>query len=137
MADIHDVTTWIVLLVEDDTDNIVLAQQVLSYHGAEVHIAEDGCKGLEVLKTVKPTVILVDLSMPRMDGWEMVRTMRANPETADIPVIAVTAHAMQESKERALASGFDGYITKPYLISTFVDEVREWLEKLDPQRRNR
>jgi two-component system cell cycle response regulator DivK len=131
MVDLHNVSSWVVLLVEDDYDNTALAQQVLSYHGATVHAAEDGRQALEILKTVTPTVMLVDLAMPGMDGWELLKQVRSNPEQAAIPMIAVTAHAMPESKARALASGFDGYITKPYSLKVFVDDIRSLLENLD------
>lgn len=131
MADIHDITTWVVLLVEDDPDNTALAQQVLSFYGAEVHTAEDGWQGLEILNTLTPTVMLVDLAMPHMDGWELAEAVRSNPELATIPIIAVTAHAMPEIRERALASGFDGYITKPYMLKSFINDIRSCLEKLD------
>jgi CheY-like chemotaxis protein len=74
--------------------------------------------------------MLVDLAMPHMDGWELLEVVRANPETAAIPMIAVTAHAMPEVRERALASGFNGYITKPYMLKTFIDDIRTCLEDL-------
>lgn len=130
MADIHDITTWVVLLVEDDLDNTALAQQVLLFHGAEVHTADDGWQGLEILKTIRPTVMLIDLAMPHMDGWELLKAVRSNPETAAIPAIAVTAHAMPEVKERALATGFDGYITKPYSIRALIEDIQSCLENL-------
>jgi two-component system cell cycle response regulator DivK len=122
-----DVSTWKVLIVEDDYDNLNVATQVLNFQGAEVHVAENGVTGLKVLGEITPTIVLMDISMPQMDGWEMLRHMRDNPRTADLPVIAVTAHAMEGDKERVLAAGFDGYIRKPFDVMTFLDEIMESL----------
>ena len=88
-----------------------------------VGLGEDGLEGLKVLAHVTPTLILLDLSMPQMDGWEMIKRVRANPKTAHVPVIALTAHAMRGDKERVLAAGFDGYIPKPFLLDTFMCEI--------------
>lgn len=122
-----DSAGWTVLLVEDDPDNLEVAQQVLTFYGADVHTATNGAEGLRLLSELTPTFILVDLSMPSMDGWEMLRRIRANPATADAPVIALTAHAMRGDKERALEAGFNGYITKPFMLNTFMAEIKRCL----------
>ena len=129
MTNLDDVANWKVLLVEDDPDNVALAEQILAFYGAKVFTARNGVQGLALLETVTPTVILLDLSMPHMDGWEMAKKIRANSAIAHLPVIAVTAYAMQEDRERALANGFDGYIVKPYAIRTFIPEIQAWLAK--------
>ena len=134
MADLNDISTWVVLLVEDDPDNTELAKQVLSFHGAEVFTAADGVQGLELLKTVSPTLILLDLAMPRMDGWHMFEVLRVDTELASVPIIAVSAHAMEETRGRALDTGFDGYIVKPYSIRTFVQEIQACLKEFVVQR---
>jgi two-component system, cell cycle response regulator DivK len=118
-----DIKDWTVLIVDDEGDNLGVAQKVLSYGGAEVHIARNGIEGLEVLESVKPTFILLDLSMPEMDGWEMAKRVRADEKLAMIPIIALTAHAMSGDKERVLGSGFDGYIAKPFRINSFMEEI--------------
>jgi two-component system cell cycle response regulator DivK len=123
----HDVTGWTVVIVEDDPDNLGVPKKILTHYGATVHTATDGVEGLKVLASVTPTLILLDLSMPNMDGWAMLKELRANPVIGHTPVIAVTAHAMQGDRERALAAGFDGYITKPYRLTTFMDEVQKYL----------
>lgn len=122
-----DVSTWTILIVEDDRDNLNVATQVLNFQGAEVHVAENGVAGLKVLEEITPTIVLMDISMPQMDGWEMLRHMREDPKTADLPVIAVTAHAMEGDRERVLAAGFDGYIRKPFDVLTFLDTIKESL----------
>lgn len=122
-----DVSTWKVLIVEDDYDNLNVATQVLTFRGAEVRVAENGVIGLKALEDFAPTIVLMDISMPQMDGWEMLAHMRSSPRTADLPVIAVTAHAMEGDKERVLAAGFDGYIRKPFDVLTLLDEIMESL----------
>lgn len=122
-----ELSKWEVLIVEDEPDNREIASAVLEYHGAIVHAAEDGVKGLEVLKTLDPTFILLDLSMPNMDGWEMLRHIRANPATSHIMVIAVTAHAMTGIKELVLEAGFNGYISKPFRFDTFLQQIKDCL----------
>lgn len=136
MADHEDVSKWKVLLVEDDPDNVLLAEQVLSFYGATVMSASDGQQGLAHLSKLAPTFILLDLAMPHMDGWEMIKKIREDPQTAHIPVIAVTAHAMQEDREKALAGGFDGYIVKPYAISSLVRDIKACLAKTKTTRQN-
>jgi CheY-like chemotaxis protein len=118
-----DIKDWTVLIVDDEVDNLGVAQKVLSYGGAAVHIARNGLEGLNVLETVRPTFILLDLSMPEMDGWEMFRNVRSKETLATVPIIALTAHAMSGDKERVLEAGFDGYIAKPFRISSFMEEI--------------
>ena len=113
--------TWTVLIVDDEPDNLGVAQKVLNFNGAKVHIAANGLEGLQVLETITPTFILLDLSMPEMDGWEMLKQVRSLDKLANIPIIALTAHAMSGDKERILEGGFDGYIAKPFRIPTSWD----------------
>ena len=131
MSGDEDAKGWKILVVDDDEDNRNVAAQYLAFLGAEVRTAGDGAAGLEALKSFAPTFILLDLSMPEMDGWEMHRRLRAEPATAAIPVIALTAHAMQEDTKKALDSGFNGYITKPFLLNTFIADIRKALARLD------
>jgi two-component system cell cycle response regulator DivK len=123
----QDIKDWTVLIVDDEPDNLGVAQKVLSYGGATVHIAENGLEGLAVLKTVKPTFILLDLSMPEMDGWEMFNHTRANQRLVNVPIIALTAHAMAGDKEKVLSAGFNGYIAKPFRINSLLEEIRKCL----------
>jgi len=126
-TDFEDVSRWVILVVEDDPDNTAVAEQILAFHGARVVRAEDGADGLKALSDLIPTVILLDLAMPVMDGWQMFKALKENLSLASLPVIAVTAHAMPESREQAITAGFDGYITKPYAVRTFVQEIRNCL----------
>lgn len=127
MSSNDDVSQWKVLIVEDDRDNLSVATQLLEFYGAEVRSAENGQQGLELLAEYRPTLVLLDLSMPSMDGWQMLKRLRADPAMAHLPVIAVTAHAMDGDKQRVLEAGFNGYISKPFRITTFMEEIKRCL----------
>ncbi len=121
-----EMATWDVLIVDDEPDNVGVAEKVLVFNGAKVRTACDGIEGLIRLEERRPTFVLLDLSMPHMDGWEMLRRLRSNPETSDLIVIAVTAHAMIGDAERAMEAGFDGYITKPFRLADFLPQIKDF-----------
>ncbi|MCA9915918.1 MAG: response regulator [Anaerolineae bacterium] len=123
----ENIKDWTVLIVDDEPDNLGVAQKVLLYNGAQVHIARNGLEGLTTLNDLTPTFILLDLSMPEMDGWEMFEKVRTMPALARVPVIALTAHAMAGDRERVFAAGFNGYIPKPFRINTLLDEIQKCL----------
>lgn len=118
---------WTVLIVDDDADNLGMAAEYLQFLGAEIHTATDGSEGLATLEKITPTVILLDLSMPNMDGWQMLTRVRENARTRPLPVIALTAHAMTQDRDRVFAHGFNGYITKPFMLETLLDEMKRWV----------
>lgn len=126
------VNEWVVLIVDDEPDNVSVARKILVYNGANVHVARNGVEGLALLQqlTPSPTFILLDLSMPEMDGWEMLARVRDMRALQDIPVIALTAHAMAGDKEKVLNAGFNGYIAKPFRIASFLDEIQQCLDQL-------
>lgn len=119
---------WIVLLVDDQLDNLMVAEVVLKFHGAEVVRASNGIEALRALETCQPSLILLDLSMPDMDGWATLSAIKSRPSVQHIPVIALTAHAMTGDKERVMQAGFTGYIAKPFSVSTFVAEILNILQ---------
>ena len=121
-----------VLVVEDEKDNMDLFVQILHYHGCEVLKAGDGREAINVTQQEKPDLILMDLSLPALDGWEATRALKGIPEVSHIPVIALTAHAMVGDKERALAAGCDGYISKPIEVTGFYEEVCGYLKEPCP-----
>ena len=121
--------SWTVLIIDDDEDNREIASDTFIMFGAVVYTAENGQEGLETMKTLQPTFILLDLSMPVMDGWQTHKALRQNPAWRHIPIIALTAHAMVGDKERVMEAGFDGYIGKPFRIGRVLDEVRFCLAK--------
>jgi two-component system cell cycle response regulator DivK len=124
------ISTWTVLIVDDEPDNRAIAEKVMTFNGAKVHTAKDGAEGLRLLETLHPSFILLDLSMPGMDGWEMFKQLRLNPKTSDIPVLALTAHAMTGDRQRVMEAGFDGYIAKPFRLATFMTEIMQCFREL-------
>jgi len=120
---------WVVLIVDDHIDNVMVARAALEYHGAQVHIAANGEEGLTVLESLDPTLILLDLAMPVMDGWKMLKRLQALPNMENVPVVAVTAHAMDSDRTRVLDAGFDDFIPKPYDVTTFVGRLKQVLDR--------
>ncbi len=102
-----------ILLVEDNELNLDMLSRRLRRKKFEVLVAEDGQEGIQVAVAERPDLILMDMSLPVLDGWQATRRLKANPETRGIPVIALTAHAMAEDRQKALAAGCDDYDTKP------------------------
>jgi CheY-like chemotaxis protein len=118
-----------ILVVEDSPDIRVLIRMLLESAGHEVLTASDGREGVETAMSERPDLILMDLSLPVLSGWEATRQIKRNPDTAGITVIAVTAHAMQGDRERAMAAGCDGFLSKPIDEENFQEEVGTWLNR--------
>jgi len=116
-----------ILVVEDNEQNRVLMRQILTNHGYEVLEATDGLAGLEMARAQLPDLILLDIQMPVMNGFAVIRELRNDPEVAKIKAIAVTSFAMKGDRERALQAGFDEYVTKPVDTRKFVELVKEIL----------
>lgn len=114
---------WDILIVDDEEDSLEVARYILDFYGANVVTASNGREGLALAKAVRPRFIISDLSMPEMDGWEMLHELQEDLATRDIPTIALTAHAMNGDRERAVASGFHNYLTKPLTARTFIDQL--------------
>jgi len=112
-----------ILYIEDNEDNIYMMSRRLQRKGHEVLIARDGAEGLVQAKSRAPALILVDLGLPVIDGWEVTRQLRMAPETAAVPVIALSAHAMPEDRERAFAAGCDDFIAKPVDFPRLIDRI--------------
>jgi two-component system cell cycle response regulator DivK len=117
-----------ILLVEDAEDNRELARELLEVAGYLVIEATNGLEALEQARRHPLDLVLLDLSMPIVDGWEALRQLKADPRLAAIPVVALTAHAMAGDRERALAAGCHGYITKPIVVRTFAAEIGFFLQ---------
>jgi len=119
--------TYVILVVEDNERNLKLLRDVLEYAGYDVRVARTAEDGITVAVKEPPHLVLMDLQLPGIDGMEALRRLRENPRTADIPVVAVTAQAMKQDRERALDAGFNGYIEKPISVRAFPDQVRSFL----------
>jgi two-component system cell cycle response regulator DivK len=119
--------THVILVVEDNERNLKLLRDVLEYAGYDVRAARTAEEGITVAVSEPPDLVLMDLQLPGIDGMEALRRLRESPRTADIPVVAVTAQAMKQDRERALRAGFDGYLEKPISVRAFPDQVRRFL----------
>jgi two-component system cell cycle response regulator DivK len=115
----------LILMVEDNVDNRGIYRSILEFGGFRVLEAEDGAKGVAMAREHKPSLILMDISIPVIDGWEATRLLKSDPETASIQIIALTAHALQSDRARAEEVGCDGYISKPVLPRVVLEEVRQ------------
>ena len=114
---------WDVVVLDDEEDSLEVAEIILMEYGANVHIASNGQEGLDVTHSIKPRFVISDLSMPVMDGWGFIANMKKDRELAEIPVIALTAHAMVGDRERAITAGFHNYLTKPLTVDTFMSDL--------------
>ncbi|MFM6847623.1 MAG: response regulator [Terrabacter sp.] len=119
----------VVLLVEDNERNLKLARDVLEYAGFAVVVATTGEEGVEQARATLPDVILMDLQLPGIDGFAALDLIREHRSTAHIPVVALTALAMRHDRERALVSGFSGYLEKPISVREFAAQVRRHLPR--------
>ena len=116
-----------ILLVEDNEMNRDMLSRRLARRGYEVAVALDGEQGVAMAKSEAPALILMDMSLPGMDGWEATRQIKAMPETRAIPVIALTAHAMAGDRERAIAAGCDDFDTKPVEFTRLLEKIEALL----------
>jgi len=118
-----------ILLVEDNEMNRDMLSRRLARKGYEVSIAVDGRQGVEMAQTAAPDLILMDMSLPVLDGWEATRQLKNSDATRHIPVIALTAHAMSGDRERALEAGCDDYDTKPIELPRLLEKIESMLNR--------
>ena len=118
-----------ILLVEDNDMNRDMLSRRLIKRGYDVAIALDGEQGIAMARSERPALILMDMSLPGLDGWEATRQLKAMPETQGIPVIALTAHAMSGDRARAFDAGCDDYDTKPIDLPRLVEKIKSLLER--------
>ena len=117
----------VILIVEDDPKSLVLTRDLLQVSGYSTIEATDGEQGVELAKSKKPDLILMDIQMPKMDGLEATRILKADATTSNIPVLALTSYAMKGDEERILQAGCDGYLAKPFNIQELLKTVAEYL----------
>ena len=117
-----------ILLVEDNEMNRDMLSRRLERRGFEVMLAVDGQQGIDLATEFAPHIILMDMSLPIVDGWEATRRLKADPGTAAIPVVALTAHAMSGDREKAMAAGCDDYDTKPVEFARLIGKIEKLLE---------
>ena len=132
MVDWNNPSNCTVLIVDDEPDNVEVLQMALQFFGMTVHSVQSGQAALDHLTTTTPDLILLDISMNPMDGWETRVRIKADPKNAHIPIVALTAHAMDGDKERALQAGFDGYVPKPIKVPTLLNDIQTTLAENKP-----
>ena len=118
-----------ILVVEDNPDNCDLVRFLLENAGYQVLVASTGSQGLSIAGREMPDLILMDLTLPVMDGWTAASHLKADPKTAQIPLLALTAHTLPGDRQRALEAGFNGYISKPINITKFNDAISYALQR--------
>ncbi len=122
-----------ILIVEDNEMNRDMLSRRLAKRGYEVTIAVDGEQGVAMARSDPPALVLMDMSLPGLDGWEASRQLKAVPETRGIPIIALTAHAMAGDREKAIAAGCDDFDTKPVELPRLLLKIEELLKKFPPK----
>jgi two-component system cell cycle response regulator DivK len=116
-----------ILVVEDRADNRQILRDLLGSTGYELVEAEDGAQAVEAVSKQRPDLILMDIQLPNMDGYEATRRIRANPDNKSIPIIAVTSYALTGDDAKALAAGCDAYVAKPFSPRQLLAKIREYL----------
>jgi len=118
-----------ILVVEDQVDNRQILRDLLGNAGYELTEAENGEEAIAAVARRRPDLILMDIQLPIMDGYETTRRLRTNPDLESVPIIAVTSYALAGDEDKALAAGCDGYVTKPYSPRDLLAKVRVYLTK--------
>ena len=117
-----------ILVVEDNLDNYELVRTILEFAGYDSFLAVNGRDGVNAARKQKPDLILMDMALPEMDGWDATKLIKDDPETAHIPMVAMTAHTLPRERKRALEAGVDAYLSKPFDASQFIQLVESTLE---------
>ena len=131
-ADASPLTSPLVLLVDDYADAREMYRYYLARHGFRVEEAADGHEALDKALTLGPDIILMDLSLPGIDGWELARLLKQDARTTGVPIIALTAHALNGEEQRARGAGCDGFVTKPCLPQALAEEMPRVLQGVQP-----
>lgn len=118
-----------ILIVEDNMDTYELVRFILEKNGYDTFLAMNGRDGVNAAKKQSPDLIIMDLSMPEMDGWTAIRLIKENAQISSIPLIALTAHALPGDRQRAMDSGCDEYVTKPMDLLELIETVDSWISK--------
>jgi two-component system, cell cycle response regulator DivK len=118
----------VILVIEDNSDNLNLVRFLLENAGYDVMAAANGLTGLEIANTLHVDLVLLDLTLPEVDGWTLAQMLKSDPATAAIPLVAITAHTLPGDRKRALSAGCDGYISKPLNIPQFIEQIQTILQ---------
>lgn len=124
-----DITSWKVLVVEDEADSMDVVTDILEYHNIETLGVKSAEEALSTLETFQPTLIIIDLALPEMDGWQLLARLRSNPATASIPAVAMTTFHSVNVAQEAIKAGFNAYFPKPIEAMPFVRELERVLKE--------
>jgi CheY-like chemotaxis protein len=128
MTQEYDISHWRVLVIDDDEDNAFVVKRMLARLGVgEIVTIDNGEEGLHLVEAFNPSFILLDLAMPKMDGYTFKDIIRQNPQTTDLIIIAITAHISPMKKDELLQQGFDGCLIKPFKVNTLVSQIVNYL----------
>jgi len=130
--DIFDLSNWNVVIVDDEPDNLEVLSEAFLMYDANVHAASGGLEAVKLIQENHPMLIITDLSMPGIDGYQLLYKIRHMEGMETVPVIALTAHAMTGDKERILSTGFSGYMSKPVRITNLVSDIFQIVPALKP-----
>ena len=122
-----------ILYIEDNCDNRLLVRRVLEAEGYRVIEAEDGLAGMDFVQSETPDLVLMDINLPELDGYEVTKRLKKSPAMAEVPVIAMTANVMKGDREKTIAAGCDGYIPKPIDIDSLPNQIAKFLRKKNGQ----
>jgi two-component system cell cycle response regulator DivK len=125
----NDETRGIILYVEDNPENRLLIRRILGAEGYTVHDAYSATKAIELLQSLQPDLILMDINMPEMDGYTLTAKIRSLPKMGSVPIVALTANVMKGDRERSLEAGCDGYIQKPIDIDTISSQIDHFMKR--------
>jgi len=127
-----NLSNWSVVIVDDEPENIGVLELVFRFNEIETHSVESGVDCLALVDKIDPpTLLIIDIQMPHMSGYELLDKLRKNPRWGHLPMIAVTAHALEKDRDKILNAGFDGYIPKPINVMSFIDEISTILNTLE------
>jgi two-component system cell cycle response regulator DivK len=121
-----------ILIVDDAETNRELTARLLQIHGYEILFAEDGLQALALTQKEQPDIVLMDIGLPMMDGWEATKIIKSTESTKHIPVIALSAHAMEETEQKALDAGCDAYVSKPLDLSILLEAINSSIKLRSP-----
>ncbi len=128
--DFPDISSWNLVVIDDEEDNLNLMEYLLDFLRIRCRAALSGKLGLDLIRVERPNLVLLDLQMSGLSGYDVLSLIRKDPELADLTVIALTAQAMPFDREKALSAGFDGYITKPISPPTFINDIVACLQEV-------
>ena len=120
-----------IIVIEDNIDNQNLLRLLIERQGYQVVTAVDGREGLKIIREEQPDLIVLDLSMPIVDGWEMIKHVKADPKIESIPIVVVTAHLQPGEKKKVFEAGCNGYVFKPFKATDLIDEIERCLPNKD------